>query len=79
MKVDTLDDLHWKAYHKIGDISISIIQGKGCHGSRAKNNFEVLVSDSKGDIPLDDDNIGSYYTEKQVVNLINLIDRVNAG
>lgn len=78
MKLDTLDDLHWKAHHKIGDISISIIQGKGCYGKRSSNSFEVLVSDSKGNIPLDDNDIGSHYTEKQVVNLINLIDRVNA-
>ena len=72
-KVNSLDDLKWSARHQIGDITISIVQGKGVQGSRNGNNFEVLVWDSDGNIPLSDSDIGSYMSWYEVRDLINCI------
>tara|TARA_B100002019_G_C21206580_1_gene567008 strand:- start:472 stop:822 length:351 start_codon:yes stop_codon:yes gene_type:complete len=72
-KVNSLDDLKWSASHQIGDIRISIIQGKGCHGKRRGDTFEVLLWDNNGDIPLSDDTIGCYLSAQDVIDLIDLI------
>ena len=70
-----MDDLHWQATHQIGDITISIVQGNGCQGSRSSDTFEVLVWDSDGNIPLSDYDVGSYLSWQDVVDLIDLIKR----
>ncbi len=72
-KVNSLDDLKWSARHQIGDITISIVQGKGVQGSRAGNTFEVLAWDSDGTIPLSDSDVGSYFSDQDVLDLIHCI------
>lgn len=72
-KVNSLDDLKWSASHQIGDIRISIIQGKGCHGKRRGDTFEVLLWDNDGDIPLSDNTIGDYFSAQDVLDLFDSI------
>ena len=71
--ITSMDDLHWKASHEIGDVSLSIIQGDGCQGKRNSDTFEVLAWDSKGNIPLSDYEVASYFSTKDVLKLINCI------
>lgn len=75
MMVQELDDLKWSARHQIGDITISMVQGKGVHGSRQKNNFEVLIWDNDGDIPLSESDIGYYMSWQELTTLMNTIQR----
>jgi len=71
MKIEDLDDLRWRAEHQIGDITISMIQGKGCYGKRHSNTFEVLLWDSNGNISLGDNDIGEYLSADEVIKLIH--------
>lgn len=73
MMIQELDDLRWSAKHHIGDITISMVQGKGVHGSRQKNNFEVLIWDNDGDIPLSESDIGYYMSWQELTTLMNTI------
>jgi len=79
MRVEDLDDLKWSSSYQIGDIMISMIQGKGCYGRRHSNTFEVLVWDSNGNIPLGFNDIGEYMSEGEVIELINLIKNFKHG
>lgn len=72
-RVVSADDLSWSSSVQIRDISLSVIQGKGTHGSRDSNTFEVLAWDSNGNIPLSDSDIGSYMSWYGVRDLINCI------
>ncbi|MDG1089556.1 MAG: hypothetical protein P8P37_01660 [Candidatus Marinimicrobia bacterium] len=75
--IKNMDDLHWQATHQINDITISIVQGNGCQGSRSSDTYEVLVWDSDGNIPLSDLDIGSYMAEGEVITLIRAISNWN--
>src|SRR6056300_488589 len=73
INIDNVDDLKWSAKHQIGDVTISIIQGDGCYGSRDLNTFEVYAWDSDGDIPLSDSTIGSHFRWSAIKDLFYLI------
>jgi hypothetical protein len=75
-KVNSLDDLKWSSSHKVGDITISIIQGKGCVGKRLSRTFEVWIWDSIGDIPYKGQFDAEMTTDPFVIYDCDLLDLI---